>query len=67
MAIVAVFDLEADAMDVVGAFLNANVNDNICRKVLRGKVTFSSSRKHCTDFTNLRNSGMIHLRVLCMD
>jgi hypothetical protein len=29
MAIVAVFELEADAMDVVGAFLNANVNDNV--------------------------------------
>jgi hypothetical protein len=29
MAIVAVFDLEADAIVVVGAFLNANVNDNV--------------------------------------
>jgi hypothetical protein len=29
MAIVAVIDLETDAMDVVGAFLNANVNANV--------------------------------------
>jgi hypothetical protein len=29
MAIVAVFGLEAGAMDVVGAFLNANVNGNV--------------------------------------
>jgi hypothetical protein len=29
MAIVAVLDLEADTMDVVRAFLNTNVNDNV--------------------------------------
>jgi hypothetical protein len=36
MAIVAVFDLEADAMDIVGAFLNANVNGNVYRYMPQG-------------------------------
>jgi hypothetical protein len=68
MAIVAVFDLEADAMDVVGAFLNANVNGNVYCYMLQGfEVKFSNSRKHCTNFVNLRSSGMINLRVLCVD
>jgi hypothetical protein len=29
MVIIAVFDLEANAMDAIGAFLNANVNANM--------------------------------------
>jgi hypothetical protein len=45
MAIVAVFDLEADAMDIVGAFLTPMsmiTHIAICRKVVRRKVKFSN-------------------------